>query len=52
MENPAKYAKVNKVEVMTLSAITFLKEGNQHKFTFIGKIIWQQDNGALLRRKM
>ena len=31
MENPAKYTKVNKVEAMTSSAITFLKEGKATK---------------------
>ena len=31
MENSAKYTKVNKVEAMTSSAITFLKEGKATK---------------------
>ena len=33
MENPTKYTKVNKVEVMTFSAITFLKEGRATQIT-------------------
>ena len=35
MENPAKYKKVNNVEAMTFSAITFLKEGKATKIYFM-----------------
>ena len=35
MENPAKYTKVNKVEAMSFSAITFLKEGKATKIYFM-----------------
>ena len=38
MENSAKHAKVNKVEVMTFSAITFLKEGRETQIYIMEKL--------------
>ena len=39
MENSAKYTKVNKVEAMTSSAITFLKEGRATQIYIMEKIV-------------
>ena len=51
MENPAKYTKVNKVEVMTFWTITFLKEGRATQIYIMEKLFDSRTMGRCYAAK-